>query len=820
MLPLRALSAVILAILVGVLSASVDAQSSRARPYAGPFFWLADQTETPGSRWVAPPTRATAPGGGSFSSFPDRLWVGDVVGAPPNDSCHAVGDRPATDYEVGPYGLQVVQYLGDWWRGLVYRPHTGTVGPATAYDFGYFDFAPRPGRPPTSRDGLPGTSVGNPGACVANALARLHGSLDGDGRWRTTTVDVPTGRDCLAASQIVLLRMNSELRCEPDLSDPDDHEFTSAFWRFLEGRSVPTGPTFFPSDYEAGAQWVRRVEVGFFALDGDSKGSGGTYELVPFGLPAYPTSGQPVGEYREYHPDSFGLVPDASLRNPLQAMDVNGVPTGEPIRFVDGRTGREDCLEWNVARPGERYDQDWACNRANSMAASNAAVESDGLRVVEAGPATPAEIEDSPPTIPLAHPRLHPFPAPAGSVWAEWNRAQMSCRWQYAVLTPLADQARERRDAWRGLYNRLAGGGGLDSTELAAFRRYAERRLGPGVAGPVAWAHGHWQGWEALLEYRIAAERQARGVLQAAGYRLVVGREFVVGVEHSGCVVDSLPSVQVDPVAPGQTTNGLWSRFFTFDVPEDTDTPEYWAPDGQLYHWRGTVTPRNAAAARGGRLPAGTVVREIAVGPTAYRHFSCGTVAEHLFGPDVAEITPDFTGVFDPDELLDEERGTYTRYEKGNFESFARSLRGVYARTTSGDVHEGRLITWDRDAIMRPTAYAVLDPRVSVNLELTVAVGAGVAEADYRVDVVRPYRWMRSTETYSGYAPGTEAGNPNPDLRADTEILETHGPLRLFGAMDVVRPGGCTLRLTSDPGDFPVPRGSVASTTLSRTSSA
>ena len=118
-------------------------------------------------------------------------------------------------------------------------------------------------------------------------------------------------------------------------------------------------------------------------------------------------------------------------------------------------------------------------------------------------------------------------------------------------------------------------------------------------------------------------------------------------------------------------------------------------------------------------------------------------------------------------------------------------------------MHDGRLITWDADKARRPTSYAVLDPRVRLSLAVHVALAGGAAEADYRVSGLAD-RWMRTTETYSGYAPGTGMATGGPqEHQADTEIMDTHGPLRFLGAMDVRAPGGCTLRLAVDPGDFP-----------------
>ena len=431
------------AVVAGALHVSVSAFIRPPRAYVGPLFWAELQSSTPGSRWLPPPSRAYLPAGSSFSSFPDRVWRSPLAAAPPNDSCHADGDPLRTDADVGPYGLQVVQYVGDWWRGLVYRPHAATLGPATEWLFGYFDFAPRAGRVAVGAHGQPGIFVGNPGACVANAITGLHGALE-NGKWVSTSTDLPTGRDCLASSQVVLVRMNTELRCEPDLADQNDGEFTDAFWNFMANQPAGSVPLVVPVDYQGHAPWLRRLDVGFYMLDADQEGSGGTFDLSAFSRPVYPESGDQLPAYRQYHPDAFGLSADADARNPLRATDRNGAPLDRPIEFVDGRTGDADCLEWNTSRPGERFDHTWRCGRANSSLPSNRMVE-HVERVEESSYRTPAEMVDPPSTIPVAEPSRQPFPAPPGTVWAEWNSSLVRCHWQYGLLGVCAAETEMRQ---------------------------------------------------------------------------------------------------------------------------------------------------------------------------------------------------------------------------------------------------------------------------------------------------------------------------------------------------------------------------------------
>ena len=100
-------------VLVVSFGPTVDAQFGRGlldppRPYVGPLFWEELQSSTPGARWIRPPRRAHRLGGDGFTSFPDRVWSLPLVGAPPNDSCHARGERLTTNPYAGPYGIQVL----------------------------------------------------------------------------------------------------------------------------------------------------------------------------------------------------------------------------------------------------------------------------------------------------------------------------------------------------------------------------------------------------------------------------------------------------------------------------------------------------------------------------------------------------------------------------------------------------------------------------------------------------------------------------------------------------------------------------------------
>ena len=236
----RVIVAIVVASVLGFVASGVELLAQTPRAYSGALFWMsAPQTERPGNVWTAPPQRAWTTGGSSGSSFPNRVWQRPLNNLPWNDSCHRRVAALETDAVEGPYGMQTVQYIGDWWRGLVYEPHAAGIGTDTATDFGTFAFGTRADRLAVGTSGLPQSFVGNPGACVARALAGLQGEYGSDGMWHPHAKDIPTGSDCLATSYYMVLRANTELRCEPYLGDQGDTEFTARFQQLFPGQGMP-----------------------------------------------------------------------------------------------------------------------------------------------------------------------------------------------------------------------------------------------------------------------------------------------------------------------------------------------------------------------------------------------------------------------------------------------------------------------------------------------------------------------------------------------------------------------------------------------------
>ena len=260
----------------------VDAQRP---PYEGPLFWMSDPGAHSGSNWIEPPLRSwmEAPGEEwhQATSFPtERIWESAINGAPPNDPCFRDVATAVTDPDTGPYGLQTSQFFAEWWDGNVYFGHPSPPPGWTYFDYGGFRFRYRPPQNGVYREpyhpstGAPQGIIGpSPGACVGARLALERGYQQG-GVWMPYDLG---GNPCYSTAHLYRLRLNTELRCEPQLGDDTD-PYTELFWEFYDLR-VPTVPVFydgmttgairFPSTYAGPYPFFRRIDVGFSKLVND-----------------------------------------------------------------------------------------------------------------------------------------------------------------------------------------------------------------------------------------------------------------------------------------------------------------------------------------------------------------------------------------------------------------------------------------------------------------------------------------------------------------------------------------------------------------------
>ena len=808
---IRAACAALLALCLIVLFASAELAAQRS--YEGALYWLdGPESDTPGSIWIAAPVVAAMGLGESGTSFPDRVWDNTLSRVPPNTACFVGG----TDPDSGPYGLQVVQYIGDWHRGTVYRPHAAALGSATESLFGYFDFGARLDRAAVSFNGLPEVALANPGACVAEALANSFGSVPGSA-WESGLKDGPSGRDCLASSYYVVLRVNTELRCEPDISVRD--AFTEDYWqlyeRFVGYTTALRGPDYpmaFPTDYTAPYPSFRNFSLALYggSLDGASASATGSLNaLDTFALPA---SLDPADDflpglaaYRAQHPHSFvSSVNDPLIeaRNPFRDTDQHGVPTADTLTLNDGRLGEQDCLEWNFGAPGQATAQPFACGRANSLLASTARLQAGGLRTLEVGPLSPALVTLASPTIGTVGPPLVPFDAPSDAFWSVWDSYSFRCieRGTYLIEAAGLQWALERQAFWRA--------------RAAALRS----RLATLVQGTPEWveayadwrfAESHAWGWGTIWSYRQNRNERFFGVAQSSRAVSHLQDGAPIPRNPAGCEflpsAGGLPRVDFDTPTVGARVAGLVDAHdFGMTAPDHGGvvTPEYWAPTNRLEHVAGAVTPEAQAAALLLGVADYPALVDTGASFSSSTHslsVACRAHEIDLFAPDASALTPNLGGVFAAAEVLPSPRGTYRSYPKGDPTG---AHVDTWARTSSGDVHGGVPVTWDAELIRRPADYVASAPVLEFDLGLTFDVAGGFPELDERVSGALS-AWMRSLTTFTGRSPNAAIGLPaGTPIVAETEVVEIVGPIRFYGAMEATVPGGCTLRVSPDPGDM------------------
>ncbi|MDE2905938.1 MAG: hypothetical protein OXQ28_07620 [Acidobacteriota bacterium] len=310
----------------------------------------------------------------------------NVVG-PPDLGRQESGRTPRTpEHWGGPGGLQQSLHIGEYWQGRVFRDYMTypassgthrTLYPGwNAFDYGAFDVRTRTRfgtwaspmaentepwlRFPSNLNGRFHLSGGGMTlGCVGFGLVMMHGA--GDGSNYGVYPDVPTdvdGKPCYSTPRIVVLRAQSEGRCEPDLRSRYDltDRFYSLFDPATENRTVPElmliaefGPIripLFPTwEYGRevrsvfGAHLIgRRVELGLFTV---AEFAEADLQPVPWQTPPYPGSDAAARRARLSRFVDPGTRPDAF--------------GGEPVRFAD-HTGAasadapfEDCLELGAA---------------------------------------------------------------------------------------------------------------------------------------------------------------------------------------------------------------------------------------------------------------------------------------------------------------------------------------------------------------------------------------------------------------------------------------------------------------------------------------
>ena len=151
-------------------------------------------------------------------------WHWRLSGLPESQRCMpAERDITTHQYSGGWGGLQVSQHLGEWYQGNRYLPDmAGDLAGVVLYGYFDFDIFSRPAD-------MTQWSVGE---CAAHAVYdQYHGGAGG-----RTEGDA---RQCAATSIPLIMRGNSELRCEPDLELWETHVYAEDFKEVLERHMDP-----------------------------------------------------------------------------------------------------------------------------------------------------------------------------------------------------------------------------------------------------------------------------------------------------------------------------------------------------------------------------------------------------------------------------------------------------------------------------------------------------------------------------------------------------------------------------------------------------
>ncbi len=282
----RAAVAALLALSFGM---SVRAQGGyNAIDSGGPLWWFPENNSSYSrhhDRWYISHVEAQHDNWGVATSFPtvpgDVVWVSQVSGAPPNSACDNMNQ---TEYfTVGPphddgnvrevrtartpssggfAGLQMSMHIGEWWQGMKYRGYYDSPmararhfgGARSRYDpalFGWFDVRMRDGsgtvlRPPLYDGGHSVTWI-NPAfsqwqlhggggfamPCLGMSMVQMHGAEEGGsgGVFPPRPVGADGG-ECWSNARPLVLRANSEGRCEPNLAER--YVYTDRFWAIFD----------------------------------------------------------------------------------------------------------------------------------------------------------------------------------------------------------------------------------------------------------------------------------------------------------------------------------------------------------------------------------------------------------------------------------------------------------------------------------------------------------------------------------------------------------------------------------------------------------
>ena len=857
-LVLRSFTALWLAVLLFVVS-GVPLHAQR-QPYEGPLFWMSGGA-SPGDYWILPPERAWNSDYTLATSYPDyAVWEWGVGGAPPNDACFGVGVTPITDEDVGPYGLQVVQYFGEYWEGTTFLEHPRPPIGWSNVEFGSFSLTPGPLALPIralTDTGFPGEGIGNPSACVGRRLAEARGSESetGTGEWVGLLKDAD-GYPCYSDPKLIRLRSNTELRCEPNLGDRAD-PMTQRYWPIFDSWPLKPLPQpdgsliapIFPSDYAAPYHWARRVEVGMQILhstDGDEP------VQAVFNVPL-PGGGSWDDALRARQDVYKGFFP--------------GLLWGVNCDYLD-RTFSLSRLVMGMAEPCAMYEQ---------FTAPGSFEPRDTSVLIE----DPVQLGSVQPMLQGARGVRQPVPPGAGGFWGEHDRFSLECTWGLAAFTDLVPPAEASVVAWDNRFS-------MKWAEYLTYPRYttdpdviAERDR---VYGEAVEAFATREGWETIVVYRTMVRPE---MLAALGGAYAVGGGSVnIGAQP---IADCPPNhdIRLQALRPVDNSSGTMpgpaggdaiyilkpENPNTYTTIEQARAPHYWRKSntgGFRTVFASRVAP--GVFAPGSEMPEGVDERLYeTLAERLWVQFSCEGVDTGFVAPDIPVFTPGYhdmeAGSLTPggpelnrglwfDEAVTNHFGrSYTSagaliYSAGVFSHMTdvcatapagsvtcaaapawntrEARRGTYAvdppvtqadmdkhnmalvtrynRLTSGDIDpatgEVIMLRDSPERIFHANDYALVGGLSEYVLNVPITLDDGFPEIDMDSSgaLAPGQSSMSGVVDYWGVPRGTHTGNP-PVQFPDEERLVTTGPVHYRGGMQFTKSGGygaCTL--CSGPG--------------------
>ena len=812
--------------------------------YDGRFYWLADDRANQGFRWYEPPRRGWSESGAPWSamtSFPERIWEFPIAGGPPNDPCYQFPFVTPPDPDFGPFGLQVNQYLAEWWEGTTYFSHPNKPAGWSAGKFGFFDFAPRGDRPAVASDGLPagfvGQSTGQAGACAGRLLAGARGSGN---PWEAGTADVPSGEPCMAWPAVYVVRMNLETRCEPDLSLPDIEGYTFRFYELWDTWGYPielpdgaSVPLLFPSDYPDGDSgalgrvWLRRADVGLkqWINNGSGPYAADVAASSVFSGAAGGGSLAAVGGVRPDYLEQHAWRLDSataderrgSARNMLRTYDHDGNVVADYVIIRDLMTETEDCLSLEVASYETAEDIDWRCGRVNSAALASHSLQSGGSRYSDVGAASPAEVAAvlTTATVPGAVGNRQPEP-PGANFWFEYDTFSIRCHAGFYSERDLPLVAEYAIEAYQEEYP-LAWQDYLDLQDLWDIGLATDDAVNAAYQY-VSDLRGMLEGWRVIYAYRDLVHGELLSAVRAAGYAYGgAGGGLAVDFDGVGCDAELVTlqpfrrqsggNVDVAPPNAGGLTAEMalvsWKEVAgtdRFTAQQQAAGLPHYIGDSRLSLEVGAASHyvRDHSMRAGSEFPTGPTHWDgvdVTHSPNLFIPLACGKPQENVFAPDVTHIpsvgfwtsSGEWEQILDPNDprRLGRVVGGGRAFDPRSFASYTECKDSAFG---AGDCYASDEMRTRMSAYNPGGAETLTGRALAAHRE---ALESGVDQGLYKADQFRDYDTSDRSPLFS-----VNSTVSSGDLDASGNLIEHEG-VNMLG--DIGEPTSYAVETLSAP---------------------